>query len=101
MGFSTGQNMTDRFLDEAKKQLDIEGCRSTIPTLHALCLMYLTSALLGRDRAGVMYRYAAYEMLKRLDLERKFRRLDSGDPDAAETRLVLSKTLWGLFCFER
>ncbi|KAF5007709.1 hypothetical protein FDECE_5957 [Fusarium decemcellulare] len=100
VGFLTGQNMADRFLDEAKKQLEIEGCRPTIPTLHALCLMYLTSALLGRDRAGVMYRYAAYEMLKRLNLERKFAKLDPGDPGAAEMRVILSKTLWGLFSFE-
>ncbi|KAI5459475.1 hypothetical protein BGZ63DRAFT_466108 [Mariannaea sp. PMI_226] len=100
LGFLTGQNMAERFLDEAKKQLEIEGCRESIPTLNALCLMYLTSALLGRDRAGVMYRYAAYEMLKRLNLEKRFTKLDPSDPEVAEMRLILSKTLWGLFCFE-
>jgi hypothetical protein len=101
MGSLTCRNMAECFLDEAKKQLEIESCRASIPTLQALCLMYLTSALLGRDRAGIMYRFAAYEMLKRLNLERKFARLDPSDLEVAEMRMILSKLLWGLFCFER
>lgn len=80
--------------------LELEGGGQTIPTVIALGLMYLSSALLGRDLAGSMYRYAAYEMLKRLHLERKFSKLTDDSEDAL-TKRMLSRTLWGLLCFEK
>ena len=100
MGSIIGQRMEDRFLSEAKGLFELENGRESLPTVNALCLMYLTSALLGRDRAGLMYRHLAYEMLKRLGLERKFNKLSDDDPQEVLTRNVLSKALWGLFCFE-
>jgi hypothetical protein len=93
--------MADSFLNEAKKLLELEQGRMTIPTINALCLMYLTSALLGRDRAGLMYRYMAYSIARRLSLEQKFTKLDEEHADTPLTRQILSRTLWGLFCFER
>ena len=101
MGHITGQPMAETFLAEAQKLLELERGLQTIPTLNALCLMYLTSALLGKDRVGLMYRYMAYGMLKRLDLEQKFARLNDDDPKEIRMKEILSKTLWGIFCFER
>lgn len=100
MGRITNQVMAERFLSEAKKLLELEGTVANLTTVQALCLMYLTSALLGRDRAGLMYRYTAYEMLRPLRLERKFTLLNSDNPEDAQTRYILSRALWGFFCFE-
>jgi len=92
--------MVERFLSESKKLLELEAGVETLPTVQACCLIYLTSALLGRDRAGLMYRYTAYGMLRRLRLEFKFSRLRDDYPEEAQTRRILSKILWGFFCFE-
>lgn len=91
--------MAHRYLEECKKLFELEGDEA-LPTVQALCLMYLTSALLGMDRVGLMYRYTAYGMLHRLQLELKFSRLKLNDAANSETLRVLSKVLWGFFCFE-
>ena len=100
MGSITGENMAERFLAEAKKLLELERGWGTIPIVHALCLMYLTSALLGRDRAGSMYRYTADETLSLLLFEQNIKKLDENDLEKAQHRRVLSKSLWGLFVFK-
>lgn len=47
-----------------------------------------------------MYRYAAYEMLHRLNLEKAFNAIKE-DPLRSQQKHVIAKALWGLFCFER
>lgn len=47
-----------------------------------------------------MYRYAAYEMLHRLKLENVFNKVKN-DPFKSRQKRILSKALWGLFCFEK
>jgi hypothetical protein len=93
--------MSDRFLKEAKRLLDCEGGRASIPATQALCILYTISAAMGRDRAGLMYRLAAYEMLKRLRLENAFAKLDRTLPRDSLDREVISQSAWGVFCFER
>jgi hypothetical protein len=101
MSIVTGTSISDRLFDEAKKLLDLESGRPSLPTVQALALLFLGSAYLGRDRAGQMYRYAAFEMLKRLQLDKKFARLNPDDPLESQDQRLISKALWGLFCFER
>jgi hypothetical protein len=93
--------MAERFLKEAKWLLDCEGGRATIPATQALCILYTISAAMGRDRAGLMYRLAAYEMLKRLRLENAFATLDGTLARDILHREVISQCAWGVFCFER
>lgn len=47
-----------------------------------------------------MYRYAAYEMLFRLHLDKAFNSIKA-DPAKSRQRQIISRALWGLFCFER
>ncbi|KAI1326308.1 hypothetical protein F5Y16DRAFT_421909 [Xylariaceae sp. FL0255] len=67
------------FLGESKRLLVLERGRESIPTVVSLCLMHLTSAHLGEDRIGAMYRYMASATAKRLCLEQKFVRLEEDD----------------------
>ena len=55
----TGQNLTERFLTEAKVLFDHEQGRASIPTVQALMLMYLATTEVGRDRAANIYRFTA------------------------------------------
>ena len=48
----TGRNLSDEFLDEASRQLDLEQGRISIPTVQGLTLMYAISCYRGTDRAG-------------------------------------------------
>jgi hypothetical protein len=55
---------------------------------------------MGRDRAGTIFRYTAYEMLNRLKLETGFRQAASVSYDHVEQK-ALSRALWGIYCYER
>ncbi|KAH8194624.1 hypothetical protein TruAng_011217 [Truncatella angustata] len=93
------KDIGDQFLMEAKRLLDLEGGRPSLPTVQGLALMFTLSAYRGTDRAGMMYRYAAYEMLKRLDLEKTFMQIWT-DPSKNRQKQIIAKALWGIFCFE-
>lgn len=97
-----GFNTRDQFLSEAKRLLDREFGRRSLQTVQALLIMYACTAGMGKDRAGAIYRYAAYEMLRRLKLEAKYRETTIRD-EAKRTRYqkALSRALWGICCFER
>lgn len=98
-GLISGRNLGVQFFNEAKKLLDQEGSRPSLPTVQALCLMFIHSGLLGMDRQGSMYRFVAFEMLKRMDLEKDFFKLKDDDAEQAKEKRVISEALWGLFCF--
>lgn len=49
--------MAQRFMDEAKKLLELECGRASLPTVFGLYMLFFVSALMGKDRAGLMYRY--------------------------------------------
>ena len=89
------------FHDEAKKLLNLEFGRASIPTVQALCAMYLAIAVLGRDREAIVFRFMALEMTARLELDKKYYRLRDDDPDDLVEKHVISRTLWAVFCFER
>lgn len=46
-----------------------------------------------------MYRYAAYEMLQRMNLERTFEMIKD-KPERRLHKSVISRVIWGLFCYE-
>ena len=60
------------FSTEAKRLLDSEDGRRSLPAVQGLLIMYAYSTGIGKDRGGMMFRYAAYDMLNRLDLEEGF-----------------------------
>ncbi|KAK7430954.1 hypothetical protein QQZ08_002483 [Neonectria magnoliae] len=97
----TQQNLSQRFLQEAKMFLDREKGRASIPTVQGLIFMYLATALGGSDRAARVYRFTAYTMLRRLRLEERFHHLKASEPSNAQERRVISSALWGLFTIER
>lgn len=99
-GAMTQQDLTERFLDEAKSLLDREQGRASIPTAQALMIMFLTIMCLGKDRAGRIYRHYALEMILRLKIEAKYTALLEEGRDDPRERGLLAKALWGLFVFE-
>lgn len=111
-------------MDEAKKLFELECGRASLPTVFGLYMLFFVSAMMGKDRAGLMYRYMvcslnhpkryywsckpnlltspqAQHMLKQLRLERRFEKLDEAQPDHALERDIISRSLWGLFATER
>lgn len=89
-------NMPQRFMDEAKKLFELECGRASLTTVFGLYMLFFVSAMMGKDRAGLMYRYMAQHMLKQLRLDRRFDKLDEERPDHALERDVISRSLWGL-----
>jgi hypothetical protein len=94
-------NLGLRFLDEAKKHLDIEGGRSSIATVQGLSLLFNYSALMGMDRAALAYRYTALSMLKQMHLERTYAKLSASPVQEERAMIVISKLVWGSFCYDR
>ncbi|KAK4225828.1 hypothetical protein QBC38DRAFT_456833 [Podospora fimiseda] len=87
------------FLKESNRLLDLEQGRALLPTSIALYLLYLVSALLGKDRAGLQYRHMSIETLKRLHLENKYSRIKDGAAQQKQ-KARISRTLWGFFIVE-
>jgi hypothetical protein len=75
-----------------------------LTTVQALLVLYTCYTGQGRDRGGLQYRHAAYEMLKRLHvkLEASFRNPGMADEAGrAKYQKAVSRALWGIYCFER
>ncbi|KAL1868057.1 hypothetical protein Daus18300_006038 [Diaporthe australafricana] len=100
LGTILGCDMVERFMDEAKKLFELECGRTSLPTVLGLYALFFASAMMGKDRAGMMYRYTAQHMLKQLRLDRRFDQLDETQPDQALEREMISRALWGLFTAE-
>jgi len=96
----TRQDLGQRFLDEAKKQFDLECGRGSLPTALALGFLWNVYAYLGTDRAGSMFRYMSFEFLRRLDLETRFKTLREDIAHEAKERRVISQALWGIYILE-
>lgn len=97
-----GYDIRDRFLAEAKKILDQENGRVSLPTAWALAILFICSSSQGRDRAGMMYRFTAFDMLKRMRLHQRLE-LTRDTEGAEEARIALrvySRSLWGMYAFE-
>lgn len=61
-------NIPERFLDEAKKLFELECGRASLCTVFGLYMLFFTSALMGKDRAGLMYRYMVRTPRDRISL---------------------------------
>jgi hypothetical protein len=100
-GVMTGRNLSESFLAEAKSHFESEQGRPSIPTVQGLLLIYLTMTATGKDRAGLIYRLTAYEMLKQLRLEARYKAAKNNVPPQTHDMMLTSKTLWGMFLLER
>lgn len=94
--------MRERFLDEAKKILDKELGRISLPMIWALAIMFVCSSTQGQDRAGMMYRFTAFEMLKKMRLPQRLEKMRAaGMTEEAElASRIYSRALWGMYAFE-
>lgn len=103
-GSMQGFDTRERFLIEARRLLDNDYGRRSLPTVQALLILYTCYTGQARDRGGLQYRHAAYEMLKRLQvkLEATFQKPGMAD-EASRNRYqkAISRALWGIYCFER
>ncbi|KAK3994470.1 hypothetical protein QBC44DRAFT_286285 [Cladorrhinum sp. PSN332] len=88
------------FSAEAKKQLDREAGKVSFTTIQGLLILYILSCCDGTNRAGSVYRMAAFDMLRKLKPERLFRRLRDNVPDESEQKHALSKLCWGVYLLE-
>ena len=95
-------DLRERFLNEAKKILDQELGRISLPMIWALAIMFICSSTQGQDRAGMMYRFTAFEMLKKMRLPQRLEKLQAGDmtEEAEVASRVYSRALWGMYAFE-
>jgi hypothetical protein len=94
-------DLGEAFLDEAKRLLNLEGGRVSLPTVQGLVIVFMCCASQGRDRAGRIFRYMAYDMLKRLHLIRAQKDHDPMDEEGHKWSQAASRASWGLYCFER
>ncbi|KAI9676603.1 MAG: hypothetical protein M1822_008317 [Bathelium mastoideum] len=88
-----------RFYADAKKHFDLDQSAS-ITNVQGLWLLFTFSCAAGTDRAGSMYRFAAYEMLKRMRLKSKYSKLRDDVPEQALEKKAIAKLYWGIFSFE-
>ncbi|KAJ3498502.1 hypothetical protein NLG97_g1076 [Lecanicillium saksenae] len=95
-----GDDIGARFLNEAKKLWHLENNQASLTNVQALAILFTVSAYRGADRQGLVYRFSAYEMLTRLDLPSVFSIADDTFTNGSRIRAVVSKAIWGLFCFE-
>ena len=93
-----GGTIRIRFYDEARKLLDNEAGKPSIPSAQALYILYMYSTSAAMDRAEYVYRMAACEMFKRLRLGMSLSKVQRDDKQARRT---LSRNAWGFFCLER
>jgi len=102
-GSVQGFDIRERFLNETRQLLDADYGRRSLTTVQALLVLYTCYTGQGRDRGGLQYRHAAYEMLKRLQVKLEARFTNPGIADEAgrsKCQKAVSRALWGIYCFE-
>ncbi|KAK1845810.1 C6 transcription factor [Colletotrichum chrysophilum] len=83
------------FLNEARRQWELERGEALLTTAQALFIMYLTTLALGMETSATEYQLAACDMAHTLQSEVKGS-LGTNDRDER----AASKALWGMYCFE-
>ncbi|KAJ6439385.1 hypothetical protein O9K51_07270 [Purpureocillium lavendulum] len=63
---SSRRGLDELFFVEAKRHLDFENGRPSIPAVQALLIMFSYSCRMGQDRIGTMFRALGYEMMERM-----------------------------------
>ncbi|KAE8152325.1 hypothetical protein BDV25DRAFT_151336 [Aspergillus avenaceus] len=85
-----------QFYDEAKRLLDKEEGRISLPTVQGLGVLWARASLTGRDRQGWIYRsqlaYSAQELSQSYSVL-----ASKADEDALHMARVINNTSWGLF----
>lgn len=96
---AVGGSIRRKFYDEARKLLDNEAGKPSLPSAQAMLTLYMYSTANAMDRAGYMYRMLACEMFRRLQLgtESVLARNTYGSTAGK----ALSRNAWGFFCLER
>lgn len=78
--------------------------RRSLATVQGLLIIYTCYVGQGKDRGAMQYRWMAYDMLARLqvELETTFTDLERSNEGATtKTAKAISRALWGVYCFER
>lgn len=94
-----GGSMRTKFYDEARRLLDSEAGRPSLPSAQALLTLYMYSTAAAMDRAGYVFRIAACEMFRRLGLGTRLP--PQSQTYDKEARRAFSRNGWGFFCLER
>ncbi|RAL03229.1 putative C6 transcription factor [Aspergillus ibericus CBS 121593] len=85
-----------RFYEEAKRLLDKEEGRITLPTVQGLGVLWACASMTGRDRQGWIHRgqlaYAVQELLQKNSVLAA-----DADEDTLRMVPVINRTVWGLF----
>lgn len=92
----TGTDLKSAFLDEAKKQFDLDQC-SSITNVQGLWLLFLIASASGQNRAASAYRFAAIAKLKELSLTERHGNLSKNVSREAREQSVIAKLHWGIF----
>lgn len=98
-GRASRVGLGESFFAEAKRLVNFENGRPSIPAVQALLVMFSYSCRMGRDRAGSIFRASAYEMMVRM-MPRIQSTLSNGDYPL-QTRRAISRATCGIFCFDR
>ncbi|KAF4880145.1 Nitrogen assimilation transcription factor nit-4 [Colletotrichum siamense] len=92
---ANGCDLRMLFLNEARRQWELECGEALLTTAQALFIMYLTTLALGMETSATEYQLAACDMAHTLQSEVK------GSLGAKERdERAASKALWGMYCFE-
>ncbi|KAF4431305.1 Nitrogen assimilation transcription factor nit-4 [Colletotrichum fructicola Nara gc5] len=94
-GRANGCDLRMLFLNEARRQWELERGEALLTTAQALFIMYLTTLALGMETSATEYQLAACDMAHTLQSEVKGS-LGTNDRDER----AASKALWGMYCFE-
>jgi len=95
------KKLSDLFFDEARRHLDREEGKASVPSIQALCVMFLYCMGVGKDRLGQIYRYACCDMYKRMKAGTKFPKdLNALTTTFAKHRQLFSRFSWGVVHFE-
>ncbi|KAK4198277.1 hypothetical protein QBC40DRAFT_179057, partial [Triangularia verruculosa] len=96
----TATDLSSEFLLEAKRHWETDTRRESICAVQGLYLLFLISCCDGTNMAGSMYRFAAFNMLQRLNPDKAVPRLREAIIEEAERKTALSRLHWGIFLVE-
>lgn len=93
---TTGKDLCGLFDAEARRHLENDLNKPSLPTAQGSIIMFMASAYFGRDRAGALYRRLGYDMLDSLSIP-----TDHVHMTDVEEKTAYCKAVWGAYCYER
>ena len=79
--------------------MERENGKESLPTTQAMYLLFIYCTTAAKDRLGLMYRYSACEMYKRMKSGTKIP-TEIPTEDTANHMQLVSRHAWGLFYLE-